>query len=334
MRALVLELAEGVDAARLHDIPVPSPKPGEVRVSLRAAALNHRELWIARGQYPGMALPCILGADGAGIVEAVGEGVDEALLGTECVIYPGLDWGDDERFPSSRFRLLGMPEPGTLAQAICVPADNLVAKPEHLDFAQAAALPTAGLTAWRGLVTKAALREGETLLVTGAGGGVATFAMLFGIAMGARTFITTGNDATISKAVALGAAAGFNYRGAEWRSDFRKSSGGADVVFDGAPSAAMSDYMRALKIGARIVVYGSTGGSKANFLAPDLFLRHATLFGTAIGTPDEFRAMLRFVAEKKIKPVIEKQFTLGESADALAWLETSHSFGKIVVTMN
>jgi NADPH:quinone reductase-like Zn-dependent oxidoreductase len=183
MRVLGLQAADGLDAVSLSTAPDPTPGPGEVRVALRAAALNHRELWITRGQYPGMVLPATLGADGAGVIDAVGQGVDAALIGQEVVLCPGLRWGNDPRYPAADFGLLGMPGPGTLADAIVVPAASAVAKPPHLDFAAAAAVPLAALTAWRGLVTKAALRPGEKLLVTGAGGGVATFAILLGLAM-------------------------------------------------------------------------------------------------------------------------------------------------------
>jgi zinc-binding alcohol dehydrogenase/oxidoreductase len=186
MQAYVLNRAEGIDGAALTEVPLPKPTAGEVRVRLHAAGLNHRELWILRGLYPGMVLPCILGADGAGIVDAVGEGADPALLGRAVVVYPAREWGDDPRFPGARFHLLGMPAPGTFADAICVDAAAVEAVPAHLDMAQAAALPTAALTAWRGLSVKAALRAGETLLVTGVGGGVGGFALQFGVAMGAQ----------------------------------------------------------------------------------------------------------------------------------------------------
>lgn len=329
MRALVLTAAEGLDAAQLQEVATPQPGPGEVRVRLAAAGLNHRELWIARGLYPGMALPCILGADGAGVVEALGDGVDPALTGLECVIYPAVGWGAEPRFPASGFHLLGMPAPGTFAEAICVPVENIAPRPAHLTPMQAAALPTAGLTAWRGLVTKADLRAGETLLITGAGGGVAGFALQFGVALGARVHVTSSSPEAIARARDLGAEAGYDYRDPDWRKAFAKATGGADVVFDGAPGAGMGAYMRALKMGARVVVYGSTGGARAELPVTDLFLRHATVHGTAMGSPADFRAMLDFVASKQITPQIEKVFPLAEANAALHWLQDGHGFGKV-----
>ena len=184
MRALLLR--EAATPAKVEQVEDPQAAASELVVSIRAAALNHRELWIGRGLYPGMKLPTTMGADGAGVVTSVGSGVDPARIGEEVVLYPGLQWGDDPRFPAAAFGLLGMPGPGTVAEQIAVPAASALPKPAHLDFLQAAALPLAGLTAWRGLVTKAELRAGERLLITGVGGGVAAQALGLAVAMGAE----------------------------------------------------------------------------------------------------------------------------------------------------
>src|SRR5277367_3534735 len=152
MKALILEATEGPERAVVKDIATPHPKAGEVSVAIKAAALNHRELWITRGQYPGMLpTPFTLGCDGAGVIEAVGAGVDENRIGEAVVLYPGLNWGPDPRFPAAAFGLLGMPGPGTIAEKISVPEANALPKPAHLSFGQAAAIALAGLTAWRGL---------------------------------------------------------------------------------------------------------------------------------------------------------------------------------------
>jgi NADPH:quinone reductase-like Zn-dependent oxidoreductase len=333
MKALMLETADGPESVALREQPRPALADGSVRVALRAAALNHRELWISRGQYPGMKLPCILGADGAGVVSEVGGGVDRGLIGREVVLYPGQGWGADPRFPARGFALLGMPLPGTIAEEICVPAETVFAKPAHLGFAEAAALPTAAITAWRGLTGKAKLVAGENLLVTGVGGGVATFALTFGLALGATVFVTSGSDDTLAKATTLGARAAFNYRDPSWRKALQQASGGLDVVFDGAPATGLADYSRALRPGARVVIYGSTGGTAMTMAAPDLFLRHATLFGTAMGDLADFAAVLAFVAEKRLKPVVAQSFALADARAALLTLRDGHGFGKIVITI-
>ena len=333
MKALVLHRAEGPESTALEEVATPEPAEGEVRVALKAASLNYRELWITRGMYPGMKLPSSLGADGAGIVDSVGAGVDASLVGREVVIYPGKGWGDDARFPGRHFALYGMPMPGTLAQYICVPAATVVDKPAHLSFEEAACLPTAGVTAWRALTVKAQLAAGEHVLITGIGGGVAVLALKFAVALGANVFVTSSSDAKLGQAETLGASGGVNYKQDKWGKALGKLAGGIDVVFDGAPSASLSQYLRCLNLGARVVVYGSTGGTDTQFSAPELFLRHASIIGTAMGTPDDFRRMIDFVARERIQPVIDQRFTLDQARDAVISLQHDHGMGKITVTI-
>jgi NADPH:quinone reductase-like Zn-dependent oxidoreductase len=334
MKALVLEATDGLQCAVVKDVETPSPKAGEVLVALKAAALNHRELWITRGQYPGMvAPPFTMGCDGAGIIESVGEGVDKRRIGEAVVLYPGLNWGSDPRFPAAAFATLGMPGPGTIAEKINVAAASAVAKPAHLSFEQSAAIGLAGLTAWRGLFTKAGLKSGEKLLVTGIGGGVALFALQFATKLGAVVYVTSGSADTIARAASLGAKAGFNYRDEGWKKVLPKATGGIDVVFDGAPASSYSNYGRALNVGARVVVYGSTGGLQFNVNAPELFLKNISVIGTNIGNLDEFIAMFAFIREQRLEPLIERSFSLDTSAAALGFLQDSHQIGKIVITM-
>lgn len=333
MKALVLEKADGLDSAAIGDVETPQPAAGQVRVALRAAALNHRELWITRGMYPGMQLPTTMGADGAGVVDAVGEGVDAALVGKEVVLYPAANWGSNPDYPGDAFGCLGMPYPGTIAEYICVAADSVVPKPAHLDMAAAAAVPLAGLTAWRALTTKARLKAGDNVLVTGIGGGVATWALTFARAMGANVFVTSSSQEKIDWAVQMGASGGVNYKEEKWGKPLAAMSGGIDVVIDGAPSNSVSQYGRTLKMGARVVIYGSTGGMSFEMAATDLFLRHATLFGSAMGSLEDFRSMMAFVGEKHLQPAIDKSFPLDKASEALHYLEREHSIGKVVITV-
>lgn len=333
MKALILEKAEGLDSAVVGDVETPQPAAGEVRVALRAAALNHRELWITRGMYPGMQLPTSMGADGAGVVDAVGEGVDAALVGKEVVLYPAAEWGSNPDYPADAFGCLGMPYPGTIAEYICVAADNVVAKPAHLDMATAAAVPLAGLTAWRALTTKARVKAGDNVLVTGIGGGVATWALTFAKAMGANVFVTSSSQEKIDWAVEMGTSGGVNYKEEKWGKALAAMSGGIDVVIDGAPANSVSQYGRTLKMGARVVIYGSTGGMTFEMGATDLFLRHATLYGSAMGSLEDFNSMMAFVAERKLQPAIDQSFTLQQASAALSHLEREHSIGKVVITI-
>ncbi len=332
MKALTLLSSDGPESVILAEHETPQPGPGQVRVAMKAAALNHRELWITRGQYPGMALPATLGADGAGVIDAVGEGVDAARIGEAVMLYPGMHWGDDPALPTPNFALLGMPGPGTVAEYICVDAHDAIVKPAHLSFEEAAATPLAGVTAWRGLRTKAELRAGEKLLITGVGGGVGAFACMLGVAMGAEVFVTSGSAEGLARAAAAGAKAGFNYNDADWRKALSTTAKGIDVVFDGAPATSFANYVRALRTGARVVLYGSTGGPAFTVQAPDIFLRNLHLIGTNVGTRDELAALIAFMAEHNLKPPIDRTFPFAEAKQALAHLGDAHGYGKVVIT--
>jgi NADPH:quinone reductase-like Zn-dependent oxidoreductase len=213
-----------------------------------------------------------------------------------------------------------MPGPGTLAQYICVPAESALDKPAYLSFEEAAAIPLAALTAWRGLVTKAALAPGDNLLITGVGGGVATFALQIAVALGANVFVTSGNDETLKRAAQLGARGGFNYKDEAWPKALRKAAPGLDVVFDGAPAASFAGYSRALSRGARVVVYGSTAGAQFPCNAPELFLKNISLMGTNVGTLGELRRVVDFLSQHQLHPAIDRTFALGEAARALTHL--------------
>ena len=333
MKALVLTSTDGPPSANVLETVSPTPQAGEVRVALRAAALNHRELWISRGQYPGMKLPTGLGCDGAGVVESVGEGVERSLVGQEVVLYPGLNWGQDPRLPGREFALLGMPGPGTIAEFATISAQNVMPKPRHLSFEEAAAAPLAVLTAWRGLTTKGGLGKGDKVLITGAGGGVAAAALSIAVAMGALVFVTSSSAETLERCKGLGAQGGFNYSDPEWRKAVGRVTGGVDVVFDGAPATSLPNYIRALNPGARVVIYGSTGGQQIPLSAPDLFLRNVQVIGTNVGNPREFIAVLAFMDQHALRPQIDACFSLADAQRALLHLDQGHRFGKVVISI-
>ena len=198
------------------DRPPAEPGAGEVVVRLRAAALNRRDYWIQQGLYPGIVTPVVLGSDGAGVVTACGPGVDQSQLDREVVINPGLDWGENPRAQSAAFTILGMPRDGTFAQEVVVPAEQLYDKPVHMSWEQAAALPLAGVTAWRAVFTQGNAEPGERVLVTGIGGGVATFALQFAVEAGATVHVTSSSQEKLRRAAELGAVSGFNYRQPDW----------------------------------------------------------------------------------------------------------------------
>lgn len=333
MKALLQETTDGPEAVRVANVDLPVPKAGEVRVAIKAASINHREMWIARGLYPGMSLPSTMGCDGAGVVDMLGDGVSSASVGDEVIIYPGMDWGSNRHAPAPEFGLLGMPHSGTIAEYICVPAANLAPKPSFMTWEEAAATVLTGLTAWRALMFKGQLQPSDTLLISGVGGGVATFGLAFAVALGCKVYVTGESEEVLERAKQMGASDGLLYTDPDWRKQVGKMTGGVDVVLDGAPAPSYANYVRAINPGARIVIYGSTAGDKFEITATGIFLKSASIVGSQVGDIEDFREMLVFVEQHQIKPVIEKSFPLVEAREALLYLEKQHSFGKVVVTV-
>lgn len=333
MKALYLEKADGPESVRVAEVETPTPKAGEVRVAVKAASINHRELFIAHGQYPGMTVPTTMGCDGAGVIDMVGEGVSGVNVGDEVVLYPARNWGPNRHAPAADFGLLGMPFPGTIAEYVCVPVDNLAPKPAFMSFEEAGAMPLTALTSWRALMFKGQLKPTDTLLISGIGGGVATFGLAFAVALGCNVYVTGESEEVLNRAYEMGAKGGLLFTDPEWRKQVGKLTGGVDVVLDGAPSPSFANYVRAINPGARIVIYGSTAGNEVKFNATDIFLKSASIVGSQVGDPQDFKEMLAFADKHKIKPIVERTFPLAEAREALLYLKDQHKFGKIVVTM-
>jgi zinc-binding alcohol dehydrogenase/oxidoreductase len=329
MRALQLV---GVNQLAIVDVPDPQPGADEVLVAVRAAALNHRDVWIKSGQYAGLKWPCIPGSDGGGEVIAVGSGVDPSWRGREVIINPSFNWGDSPRAQGPRFMILGLPRDGTLAERIVVPVAQVSMKPAHLTWHEAAALPLAGLTAHRALFSRANLQAGERLLVSGIGGGVALFALQFAVAAGAEVWVTSSSAQKIERAVALGAKGGFDYCDPEWVSKAAQSPGQFDVVIDGAGGDGFARLVDATASGGRVVFYGATRGNAAMPLRK-VFWRQISLLGSTMGSPDDWTAMIGRVTEHRLRPIVSDTFPLARAAEAFALMERGEQFGKIVIAM-
>jgi len=261
MRAVVLHAVGDVEHLCLEERPDPYPDEGEAVVRLRAAALNHRDVWIRKGQYAGIKVPIILGSDGAGEVVEVGAGVDSSWLGREVVIDPSFNWGPDDRAQDSSFHILGLPVDGTYAEMVLVPAANLHPKPRHLSWEEAAAVPLASVTAYRALVTRARVQAGETVLITGIGGGVATTALVIARELGATVWVTSGHESKLNAARTHGAAGGVNHRKDDWAKRLIAEIGARpDVIIDSAGGETFNKALDVVKPGGRLVSYGSTLG--------------------------------------------------------------------------
>ena len=226
MKALVLEAKDSPFV--IKEVETPSLAKDEVLIKIKSASFNHRDLWIQKGMYAGLKYPCILGSDGSGIVDKVGEGVDTSLLNREVIINPGMNWGDNKRVQSKDFKILGLPDDGTFAEYVKVNQKYVYNKPKNLNFEEAAAIPLAGLTAYRALFSRADQQKSEKVLITGIGGGVALFAFQFALAFGAEVYVTSGNNEKIEKAIKMGAKDGINYKDENWAKGFKT---GFDVIW-------------------------------------------------------------------------------------------------------
>ena len=332
MKAIVLEEISGPDNLKIKEVGTPEPGPGEVRVKLQSSALNRRDYWITIGRYPRTSLPCIAGSDGAGTIDAVGDGVDDAVIGNEVVVYPAREWGDSEAVSGPDFRVLGMPDQGTFAEYICCPATDVYARPAHLSWEQAAAVPLAGLTAWRSVVTQAEVTTGQTVLVTGAGSGVSTFAIQWASALGAEVYVTSGSEEKIEKAKSIGAVGGISYKQEEYHKALRKQAGGFNAIIDSAGGDDVNNLLSTLRPAGRFVFFGATLGSPSTGLEiPRLFFNQNRIQGTMMGSNAEFKAMLGFVSENKIEPVVDRVLPMSEAIAAHKLLESFGQMGKVVL---
>jgi zinc-binding alcohol dehydrogenase/oxidoreductase len=330
MRAARLHGIGGPQQLHVEEIPVPVARENQVLVRVRAAALNHRDLFITQGLYPNIRLPVTLGSDAAGEIAALGAVFGDLAVGDPVVIDPMLGWGDDAHvWDAEHSQLLGMPSDGTWAQYVAVPAENVYAKPASLTMEEAAAIPLAGLTAYRALFTRGALQPGEMVLIPGIGGGVQTFALLFAKHAGARIVVTSSSDEKLQRARELGADLAVNYVSTpQWAKELRKA-GPFDLVVDSSGGDTLRAAIDLVRPGGRIVVYGGARGEATIKLFP-LFWKHVTVMGTSMGSPRDFAAMLELF-ESGLRPAIDRIFPLDEVVAAAERLDAARQFGKIVL---
>lgn len=329
MKAIVLEAAD--KPLIWKDIEKPTLQPGEVLVEIKAAALNRRDWWITKGQYAGIKYPSVLGSDGSGIVAEVGSQADQNWLGKEVIINPGINWGDHSDYQQKDFKILGLPENGTFAAYVKIGAKYLYSKPAHLTWEQAAAIPLAGVTAYRALFTKGKAAKGDKVLIVGVGAGTGSFALQWAVAAGCRVFVTSGNGEKIEKARELGAAAGVNYKAQDWAEQLKQLAGGFDVIIDSALGEGFAKLLDLCNPGARIVFFGGTAGGIPALNARIIFWKQLQLLGTTMGTQEDFKAMLELVNEHKIVPVVDEVFALADAEKAIRKMDDSTQFGKIIL---
>ena len=312
----------------LEEAPDPSPGPGEVLIRLRASALNHLDVWIRKG-LPSVPKPRILGADGAGIVEALGDGVNGFEPGQRVVINPGVEAAD------GAIHVIGEHGDGTNAELIAVPATNVYPMPDGLSFEDAAAFPLVFETAYRMLVTRAALREGEWVLLWGIGGGVSTAGLAIARALGAKTIVTSSSDAKLERARELGADAVVNHATGDVKAAVREATGGrgADVVVDSVGEATWRTSLDVAARDGRIAVCGATSGPNPPAALHRVWWKQLTILGSTMGTKADFEGAYELVASGRARPVVDEVVPLAEIRAAHARLEAGEQFGKIVLSI-
>jgi zinc-binding alcohol dehydrogenase/oxidoreductase len=327
MKALVLS---GPGQIELKEVEKPGLSSGKVLVRMKAIALNRRDDWIREGRYPNIRYGGILGSDGAGVVDAAADEKDSYLVGKDVVINPNIEWGSDPDVQSKNYTILGMPVNGTFAEFCLVDADRVLAKPMHLDFLQAAALPLGGLTAFRALFRKGGLKAGQNILISGFGGGVAQFAFLFATAAAANVYVTSGSDEKIARAMKMGAKGAYNYKKESNYSDLWKTKGGFDLIIDSAGGDQINSFIKILKPKGKIVFYGATNGLPSKIDLYRMFWNQLSLEGTTMGNDTEFSEMLNFVGANKIRPMIDSIRPFSKLAESFGDITLPNKVGKIV----
>jgi zinc-binding alcohol dehydrogenase/oxidoreductase len=334
MKAAILRAHGDADQIGYGDWPDPVAGPGDVVIDVRSASLNRRDWWImgnpARGE-----TPLILGSDAAGVVRAVGAGVTRVAPGDEVVIYPALGWGDREDAPSADFEIFGVPRQGVFAEQVALPEECVFPKPAHLSFAEAACIGIAGLTTWRGLVTRGGVGAGSTVLVTGAAAGTGTFAIQIATALGARVYVTTSSDQKLARCLELGAVGGADWRDPKWYEIIREANGGGvDVAIDSAGGGSWDPILRALRTGGTLVNFGDTAGDFSQVPVALVYFSQLSIHGSTMGSPREFAALLEHVELDRWRPVIDSTFPLERTADAFRRIDDPARFGKIVLAVS
>lgn len=329
MKACVIYKYGSAKELKIGEVPNPIPKPDEVLLSIQSASINHLDIWVRKGaRGRKLRMPHIMGSDASGRVG-----------GKEVVLYPGISCGvckyckNGEETECLSFGIIGMSCHGTFAEYISVPKKNIFPKPKHMSFNEAAAFPLTFLTAWRMLVVKAKIKRGETVLIHGIGGGVALAGLILAKALWAKVIVTSSSDDKLEKALKLGADNSINYKIEDVVKEVKKitNSLGVDIVFDTAGASAFPLDFECLRKGGRIALCGVTTGANAEINLRKLYWDQLSIFGSTMGSRNDFAQMLKFVNKNKLKPVVDSVWPLEKIISATQKMEEGKQFGKIVI---
>ncbi|MED4648725.1 zinc-binding dehydrogenase [Bacillus inaquosorum] len=328
MKAVIHNGKTGLQGLSFQDAQSKKPGYGEVKVKLKSAGLNHRDLFLMNNKSE-RDPQVILGSDGAGIIEEVGEGVKNVAVQTEVIIFPTLNWDLTENVPPVP-EILGGPSDGTLAEYVIIPSQNAIKKPSYLSWEEAGVLPLSALTAYRALFTKAQLKKDEHLLIPGIGSGVATYALFMAKAIGAKVSVTSRSEEKRKKALQLGADYAFDSY-SNWDEQLQGEK--ADVVLDSIGPALFSEYFRHVKPNGRIVSFGASSGDDLSFPVRSLFFPQFNVLGTSMGSCEEFHDMLAFIEKHQLRPVLDRTYPLEKAFEAYTRMQEGRQFGNIGIVM-
>jgi NADPH:quinone reductase-like Zn-dependent oxidoreductase len=343
MKAVIFEQHGGPDVLKLAEVADPQIKANEVLVEVRACALNHLDVW-ARNGLPGIKIPLphILGNDIAGVVREAGPLVTWVKPGDEVMLQPGISCGHCAECLAGRdnmcdeYDIIGYRRDGGYAELVAVPGVNVIPKPQHLSWTQAAALPLVTLTAWHMLVTRAIVQPGEDVLVHAAGSGVGSIGIQIAKLRGARVLATASSDDKLLKARELGADETINYTRDDWPKEVKRLTNrrGVDVVFEHTGETTWPGSILSLKKGGRLVTCGATSGFDARTDLRHVFYRHLTILGSMMGSKADLLAAMKFIESGKIRAVVDRTFPLADARLAHERMEDRAQFGKLVLDVS
>lgn len=341
MKAIVFAQHGGPEVLELRDVPTPQPRPMSVRVKVKAVALNHLDIWVRKG-WPSLRLdmPHILGSDVAGVVDALGDGVEGMALGQEVVVNPGVSCGHCESCLAgddmlcAQYRIIGEDIAGGYAEYVCVPRQNVLPKPKNVTFEQAACLPLTFLTAHHMLFRRAQLKPGETVLIHAAGSGVGSAAVQLAKLGGATVIATASTEEKLHKAKELGADILINYATHDFLDEVKKITRRrmVDVVFEHVGAATWNKSIACLQRGGRLVTCGATTGHQVDIDLRTLFYKSISLLGSTMGSKSELFDVLQWVEEGRLQPVLDRVLPLEKAAEAHQLLSDRKTFGNVVLT--
>jgi zinc-binding alcohol dehydrogenase/oxidoreductase len=329
LKAVVHAKEPGLAGLTYREIEESTVKDGEVRVRIKAVGLNHRDLFVLHRHKPADP-PLIIGSDGAGIVEAVGQGVINVCVGDQVMINPGIGWKQKSDAPPEGFEILGLPFHGTFAEKVVVPAENVVHKPDFLNWEEAGVFSLSALTAYRALFTRGNLQSGMNVFIPGIGSGVATFLLQFAKAKGARVIVTSRSEEKRQRALEIGAD-----QALDSNEDWKKALGEEkfDLVIESVGAATFNRSLDQLRPGGTIVTFGASAGDEVLFDLRKFFYGQYNLLGSTMGSTEEYLEMMQFIQSYNIKPIMDMTFPLEQYQLAFERIEKGKQLGKIALSL-